>query len=147
MSGQGPGIEALDRHHLRLGEVLVNRLLGSPITGQPAGFHDDKPFGPDPSRLLVFMGHSIVSDVRTGHRDNLSLVGRVRQYLLIPAHGGIEDHFPDGLSFISQRPPFKDGSVSKSQECLLHSNLLIPVQCPTFTAMRPRPSAKLMTYK
>ena len=51
----------------------------------------------DAIRLDIVRVDTVVTDVRIGEGDDLTLVGWIREDLLVAAHGGIEDQLPAAL--------------------------------------------------
>ena len=64
-------------------------------------------------RLDVLGVHAGVADVRVRQGDDLSLVGRVGQDFLIPAHGRVEDDFTQRAAGCADRTAAKDRSVGQ----------------------------------
>ena len=123
MSCQRPGIQPFDADDASLLQILIKPLLAPPIAGATAGFFHHEAFGPDPPGLGVFTGDPIVPDVRAGHRDNLALVGRIGQDLLIPAHRRIEHDLADGFAIEAQSTAFKHRPVREREDGFLHLSL------------------------
>ena len=59
---------------------------------------------PDPARLRVLVVHAGVADVRRGHDDDLAVVRRVGERLLVAGHAGGEDGLAEGLADARRRP-------------------------------------------
>ena len=57
--------------------------------------------------LDILRRHPVIADVRTGHGDDLSFIGRIRKDFLIPGHGRVKDHFADRLAFKSECAAFE----------------------------------------
>jgi hypothetical protein len=80
----------------------------------------DQPFGVDSPRLHVLRIGAGVADVRIRERDNLLIVGRISQNLLIPRHRGVEDHLADGAPGNTDRLPVEQRAIFQSQQCGRH---------------------------
>src|SRR5450759_3259856 len=57
----------------------------------------DVPGDPNPGRLRILVVHPGVANVRRGHDDDLPVVRRVGQRLLVAGHAGVEDRLAEGL--------------------------------------------------
>src|SRR6476661_10693641 len=101
MAGERSGIQAFDADNLRRLQVTMQALLASPIAVPFTRLLNHKAFSPNTGRLDVLRRDLIVADVRRGHGDDLSFIGRIGQDLLVTRHGRIEDHLADGLPFKS----------------------------------------------
>src|SRR3972149_6568539 len=56
-----------------------------------------------------------------GHADDLSLVGGIRQDLLIAGHAGVEDHLADALALRAEGCSLEDRPVRQRQDRRLHT--------------------------
>src|SRR5256886_2887170 len=61
------------------------------------------PGDPDPGRLVVLAVDTGVADVRCRLHDDLTVVRRVGQGLLVPGHAGVEDRLAEGLAHAAIR--------------------------------------------
>jgi hypothetical protein len=61
--------------------------------------------------FVVQFVYSIVADQWIGHRDNLTAVGWIGQYLLITGHRRIETNLTDRCSGCAKRFTVKDAPV------------------------------------
>jgi hypothetical protein len=77
----------------------------------------EKGGGVDPGRLHVLGVNAVITDQRVGHGDDLAVVGRIRQDLLVAAHGGVEDDLADGLARAGERAAVKYGAVFQGNQC------------------------------
>ena len=80
-------------------QLVVEACAGErQLDGHPGGVADDVPGHPDPAGLGVLVVHAGVADVRGGHHDDLAVVRRVGQRLLVAGHAGGEDGLAEGLA-------------------------------------------------
>ena len=80
-----------------LTQFLVQRAPGAPVGGHARGVADDVAGDPDPLRLGVLVVDAGVADVRGGHDDDLAVVRRVGEGLLVAGHAGGEHRLAEGL--------------------------------------------------
>ena len=76
-------------------------------------------------RLEVFLIHAVVADLRGGHRNDLTVVRRVREDFLVTGHAGVEHHFAAEGGFRPKCPAPKNGSIFKSEHSVAsHESVL-----------------------
>src|SRR6185437_37003 len=146
MPCQGSRIDSFDRDDLSFLQRFLKRLLAPPVADKTARFHDHESFCPCSTGFDIFWRDSIVTDMRTGHHDDLPLIGRISQYLLIAGHGRIKDDLSHCFSLITKSAAFKHRSIRQCQYCFLHS--LPPWWSERFALMpmSTRPNRRLSIY-
>ncbi len=93
---QSPGVDAGQRRNAVPAQEGLEGLGGAPVrrlAGQVA--HHDPPAVRD-AGLVVGGVRAVVPDVGAGEGDHLARVGRVRDHLLVAAHGGVEHELARG---------------------------------------------------
>jgi hypothetical protein len=96
--GQRAGVDARDADHAVGLQLVVEAALGPPAGGHPGRVAHDVAGHPDPGGLLVLVVDAGVADVRGGHHDDLAVVGRVGERLLVAGHAGVEDRLTERLA-------------------------------------------------
>src|SRR5690606_13144971 len=86
--GDGAGVDAADADDAVVDEGLPEVALGAPVGRARCRVADDEAGHPDPPGLHVGRVHPGVADVRGGHDDDLPVVGRVGEGLLVAGHPG-----------------------------------------------------------
>src|SRR6476619_1195100 len=145
--GKRSSVQTFDTDNLRRLQVAMQALLTSPIAVPFTRLLDHKAFSPDTGRLDVLRRDPVVTDVRRGHGDDLSFIGRIRQHFLVARHCRIEDHLADGLPFKPKRAAFEDCSVRQGQPRLSHAR--IPSCCKdrlVLSTSNQIPSSTFTTY-
>ena len=90
------------------------------LLGTRAGIADDVPGHPDAARLGVVGVDAGVADVRGGHHDDLTVVRRVGQRLLVAGHPGGEHRLADRLPRGTVRLAAEGPAVLEYQQRLSH---------------------------
>ena len=96
---QGARVDPLDADDAVLGQVVVERSAASgscSACGSARGRRSPRPAAGRDSRVLGV--DAVVADERVGHRDDLALVGRVGEDLLVAGHAGVEDDLAERLA-------------------------------------------------
>src|SRR5437588_413907 len=70
-------------------------------------------------RLAVLVGHAVVADLGTGHRDDLSRIGRIGQHFLVASHARVEHDLAGGLAARARGDAAEPGSVFESKNGVL----------------------------
>ena len=65
----------------------------------------------NPIGLIINITDPVISDQRVGHRNDLALIGRVCQDLLITCHGCVENQLSHSSSPCAEADSFKHGSI------------------------------------
>ena len=112
---QGARVHPFDAHDAVLLHVGVQRLSGAPTAGHGAVFLDDETPDVGPVRFVVLGVDADVADLRIGHGDELTLVGRIGEDLLVSRHAGVEDDLPRRLSFTAEGAAGKRGPVRQGE--------------------------------
>ena len=113
---QGARVDPLDADDAVLAQVGVERrgrerkLLGTRVSSRTmkpstCGRRDS------PSSAV----DAVVADERVGHRDDLALVGRIGEHLLVAGHAGVEDDLAEGLAGGAEAAAGVDGAVFEGQ--------------------------------
>src|SRR6266542_3829939 len=93
----------------------MQRFRGAPVTRSHGVILDDETLDKWLSRFDVFRIDADVADFRIGHSDQLSLIGRVRENLLIAGHAGVKDDFAYRFAFGAETTPLESPSVCQCQ--------------------------------
>ncbi len=109
--GERPGVDVADPHDPMEGEVFVQRAVGLPVAYDRAVLPDDEARGIDAPRLEILGVYPVVADLGVGHCHQLEVVRRVGQYLLVAAHGRVEDHLADGGPLLAEGEALVVGAV------------------------------------
>ena len=88
--GQAPGVDAGHRRDAVTTEEGLQALGRAPVGGSSARSHTTTPRQCGAGLVVGGVG-PVVADVGAGEGDHLPRVGRVRDHLLVAAHGGVED--------------------------------------------------------
>src|SRR5262245_39250861 len=104
-------VDPFDSNYLVICQVLVETERGAVVAGVAGEFPNDKAFDVGAARLSIFGRDAVVADVRVGHRDDLTLVRRVGEHLLVASHAGVEHHLAKRLTRRAERPAGVYGSV------------------------------------
>ena len=111
LAGQTAGINAGQTDNLLRLEVLVERYLAAPVGRVFAHLAHDKAGNPAFAGLVVVKVDAVVADERVGHGNDLTVVGRVGQNLLIACHAGVEYDLTDALSFVADCGTLEQSAV------------------------------------
>ena len=112
---QRPRVDALDAGNAVLLQVLGQRRFRPPVA------HDRRQLADDEARHVRLPGfdilpvHAVVADERVGHRDDLPLVGRVGQDLLVAGHRGVEANLAAGRGARAKACAVKHRTVFEGQ--------------------------------
>src|SRR5262249_32817359 len=68
-----------------------------------------------PLRLAVLQVHAVIADQGIGHGDDLTLVRRVGQYLLVAGHASVEDDLAEGLAGRAESVTGEDRAVFEGE--------------------------------
>ena len=90
VAGQAPGVDAGQGWYAVPAQEGLQRLGGPPVRGLPGQIAHDHPPAVRCGGLVVGGVRPVVADVGAGERDDLARVGRIRDHLLVPAHGRVE---------------------------------------------------------
>src|SRR5664279_6186417 len=137
--GQRPGVDPADTDDAVGLELVVQRALRAPTGGSPCRVAHDVAGDPDAARLRVLIVYAGVADVRCGLHDNLAVVGRIGERLLIAGHAGGEDSLANCLAarpvgLTGERP-----SVLEHQDRRAHFALLSWIGLAVMLAHPPAP--------
>ena len=111
LAGQSAGIDAGKANDLLCLEVLVERYLAAPVGRVFAHLAHDKAGNPALAGLVVVKVDAVVADERVRHGNDLTVVGRVGQNLLIACHAGVEYDLTDALSFVADCGTLEQSAV------------------------------------
>lgn len=118
MLGELARVDSLDTQDAVASKPCIKAFLGAPVGWDFREFFDYESANLWAGRLIVFIIHPVVADHGIGHCYNLSTIGWVAEYFLIPCHGGVEAGFPGGGTGGSERYTLKNCTVFKCEECL-----------------------------
>ena len=93
MPHQGPGVDAGDANYPMLLEPGRQALLAAPAAGPWGQLAGNHPARMGPIGLLVLGVNARIAQFRIGKGDELALIARVGDDLLVAGHAGVEDHF------------------------------------------------------
>ena len=122
-AGQRAGVDVGDADDALLGELLAERVLRAPARHAARGVADHVAGDPDLAGLGVLVVHAGVADVRRGHDDDLPVVGRVRQRLLVAGHAGGEDDLAERGAGGAVRAATIGSAVLEDERCGLRGGL------------------------
>ena len=111
LARQTAGVDAGKANDLLRLEVLVERYLAAPVGRVLAHLAHDEAGNPALAGLVVVKVDAVVADERVGHGNDLTVVGRVGQDLLIAGHAGVEYDLTDALSFVADCGALEQGAV------------------------------------
>ena len=95
-------------------EVLVQAHVRPVVGIERRQLLDDKPRHVRLAALDVLPVDAVVADQRVGHRDDLPLVGRIGQDLLVAGHRRVEDDFAFGVPAWPNAVPVKTVPSSRA---------------------------------
>ena len=96
-------------------EVIGQIALGPPVGRVGVVLLDNEALHLDPPGFDIFGIDAVIADQGISHGDDLALVGRVGEDLLITGHGGVEHHLAGGLALAGEGPPPQDQTVFQRQ--------------------------------
>src|SRR5690606_38489093 len=112
-TGQSTSINTSNGHRAVFFEVLIQRLLAAPVTGQQRQIANDQAGSPDTIGLGVFRRGAGVADMGISQGDDLLCVGGIGEDFLIAGHGGVEHDLADGLPIGTDGFTAKNAAISK----------------------------------
>ncbi len=98
VSCQRPGVDLAHADDALVGELVLELAGGAPVGRPEGGVAHDVARRPDARALVVLAVDAGVADVRGRHDDDLPVVARVGEGLLVAGHAGREDRLSDGLA-------------------------------------------------
>src|SRR5579862_249353 len=116
MAGQGARIDPFDPEDVPPLQIGVQRHLGAPTARYAAQLLDDESLHVRPAALLIGGVYAIVADERVGHRDDLPLVGWVREHFLVTGHRRVETDLAKRRPRRSEGFPTEASAVLQCQE-------------------------------
>jgi len=102
MACQRARVDVLDPDDAVAREVGVETRARAEVRRDRRCLLHDEPVDPRPARLDVLVVDAVVADHRVRHRDDLASIGWIGEDLLVPLHGGMENHLTRGLSDCSE---------------------------------------------
>src|SRR6266852_542995 len=115
MPHQRASIDTFDADDARALEVIAKRHFGAPVRRPRPAFLDDEALDVDAARLLVRSVDSNVPDFGIRHANNLSLVRRIGEHLLVASHRRIEHDFAGRLADRAEGVTTKDAAVRERE--------------------------------
>src|ERR1700730_3367140 len=119
MPHQRPSIDTFDADDARALEVIAKRHFGAPVRRPRPALLDDEAFDVDAARLFVRRVDSNVPNFGIRHANNLSLVRRISEHLLVASHRGVKHDFARGLADRAEGITAKDAAVREREYGLL----------------------------
>ena len=118
-SRQRAGVDTGDADDAVRREIVVQRPGGPPVAGdRRIVAHDESGHARCAGLPVLRLGNAVVSDLRTGHRDDLPGVRRIRQDLLITRHARVEDHLAGVDACSAHRAAGVPGTVLEGEHRL-----------------------------
>ena len=114
--GQRPGVHAADAHHALGRQPVLQLAGGAPVGADPGRVAHHVAGDPHPARLVVLAVDAGVADVRRGLHDDLAVVRRVGQRLLVAGHAGVEDRLAERLPHAAVRLAAEGAPVLQHQQ-------------------------------
>ena len=122
--GQGTGVDAADPDDPLVAQLVLQGAGRPPARRAQRRVAHDVAGHPDAGRLIVLGVDSGVADVRRGHDDDLAVVARVGEGLLVAGHPGREHRLTDRLALgavglAMEGPPVlqdKDGGAAVDEQ-------------------------------
>jgi hypothetical protein len=111
LADQRAGVDPLDAHDVVLPQVLVEAHVGPVVRVDRRQLLHDESRDVRAAAFDVLAVDAVVADQRVGHRDDLPLVGRVGEDLLVAGHRGVEDDLALGRAVRPERAAGEDGPV------------------------------------
>ena len=115
MADDGSDVESPADRDAESGEPLVRPFLRSPRGGLEIEILDDERPCPDPIGLGVEGVDPDLTHVRRRQTENLTVVRRVGEHLLIPRHRGVEDDLAVDDGTRTGGEPGKDRSIAEDE--------------------------------
>jgi hypothetical protein len=117
--GQGTGVYAGQSDHAAPLHPAIEIALAAPVRGVCGRGAEDRSAGRSLRTAadlfeVLDIGPG-VADVREGEGQDLAHIGRVGQDLLIPGHGGVEDHLAERRADGAAAKALQDGSVRERE--------------------------------
>jgi len=112
---EGAGVDSRDPADVIPPKVGVEGFHVPPVRRRAPGLADDEPLDPGAVRLHVLRVDPRVADLRIRHRDDLSLVGRIREHFLVPRHAGVEDDLAGALPLVAEGGPLEGRAVREDE--------------------------------
>jgi hypothetical protein len=119
---QGSGVDTLDADDVVLSKVGVKGAVRAEVARCARELADDEALDLGPARFGVLGIDAVVADERVGHGNDLSLVRRVGQHLLVAGHAGVEHDLAEGFAGRAEAPAGVDCAVFQGQFCNFHQN-------------------------
>src|SRR4051794_5786526 len=120
MACERAGVDAADADDALRCQLVVEAAPRTPAARYAGRITDDVTADPDPTRLGVLVVDAGVADVRRRLYDDLAVVGRVGQRLLVTGHAGVEDGFTERLAGGAVRLAAKGAPVLEHQNRRAH---------------------------
>ncbi|MNQ75370.1 hypothetical protein D3C85_901650 [compost metagenome] len=96
-------------------QVIRQRLLATPITGQQRQVANDQAGGPHAIGFGVFRRGAGIADVGVGQGNDLLGIGRIGKDFLIAGHGSVEHYLADGMAIGPNGFAAKNAAVGKRE--------------------------------
>ena len=114
-ANQGAGVDALDAGDVVPLQVRSKVAAGAKVARNAVELADNEALHLRMGRLFIFRVDAVVADQRISHGDDLSLVGRIGQDLLVAGHAGVENDFAEGFVVRSKAAAGEDCSIFQSE--------------------------------
>ena len=135
--GEGAGVDAADADDALVAQLVVELAARAPARRAARGVAHDVAGDPDRRGLGVLVVDAGVADVRGGHHDDLPVVRRVGQRLLVAGHAGGEDGLAERLADGAVRLAAEGRPSSRTSTARCSWTLAAP-----FTPRLPQPRGR-----
>ena len=113
---QGARVDPFDTDDSMALHVFMERLVRAPVAGLERILFNDKPFHERLPGFDILRIHADVTYLWIRHRNELTLVRRVRENFLVAGHTGIENHFAHRLAFGSKGKPLVIPAIGERED-------------------------------
>lgn len=113
------GVDVAQADDAVLGEVVVQAAFGTPVAHVRRGITHNVSGNPDAGGLRVFAVDAGIADVRERLHNDLAIVARISERLLVSGHTGGEDDLTGRLAEGAVWLPHIYLSVFQNEDCIV----------------------------
>ena len=113
------GVDMAQANDAVLDQVIVQAALSTPVTHVRGGITHDVAGHPDARGFGILAVHAGIADVREGLHDDLAIVARIGERLLVSGHAGGEDDLTGRPAQGAIRLPHIYLSVFQNEDCIV----------------------------